>query len=111
MVKIRFNDSDMMHDVEFSRSDHLVTLRGIVEQNTSGFTTWRKDGVTQLGDFSKFNTVYRVLDDTVQYSDDGSVWADPKPTDPPKPTPTASERITALEDTITALIGGISDAV
>ena len=41
---------------------------------------------------------------------DGAYVYNPLPEpEQPEPTPTNSERITALEDTITALIGGIMD--
>lgn len=73
MIKIKFNDSDEFFDVTFVKnSDHLITLKGITNSDTSGFTTWRIDGKTQLGNFSDFTTVYKQLDDSVQYSNDGS---------------------------------------
>lgn len=73
MIKIKFNDSDKFFDVTFIKnSDHLITLKGITNTDTSGFTTWRMDGKTQLGNFSDFTTVYRQNDDFVQYSNDGS---------------------------------------
>ena len=49
--------------------------------NPSGFTTWKLDGVTQLGDFSDFTTDYKFDGDSVTYSNDGSVYVEP-----PKPT-------------------------
>ena len=80
MIKIKFNNSDIFHEVEFSRTENTVTLKGITEQNTSGFTTYRMNCV-QLGDFSDFNTVYKVDGDSITYSNDGSVYIEP-----PKPT-------------------------
>lgn len=101
MIKIRFNDSINMQDVEFGKSGHVVTLIGAVEPNASGFTTWRMDGKTQLGDFSGHTTVYRMLDNGVQFSDDGSVWTEPEPA-VESDKPTMEERITALEDQLAA---------
>lgn len=73
MIKIKFNDSDEFIDVTFIKnSDHLITLKGISETDTRGFTTWRIDGKTQLGNFSDFTTVYRQTEDSVQFSNDGS---------------------------------------
>lgn len=80
MIKIKFNNSDIFHEVEFSRTEHTVTLKGITEQNTSGFKTYRLTE-QQLGDFSDFNTVYKVDGDSITYSNDGSVYVEP-----PKPT-------------------------
>lgn len=97
MIEIKYNGSQEMHSVSFAKNGHVITLEGITKVDTSGFTTWRMDGVTQLGDFSEFNTVYRVLDDAVQYSDDGSVWKDPEYPPQEEDKPTQEERIAQLE--------------
>lgn len=97
MIKIKFNDSDELLEAGFTRiSDHVVELYGVTKA-PSGFTTWRMDGVTQLGDFSDYTTIYRTLDNAVQLSDDGSVYVEPKPGEP---KPTQEERIKALEDNL-----------
>ena len=81
MIKIKFNNKTTFEEVEFLRTENTVTLKGITEENTSGFTTWRIDGQTQLGDFSDFTTVYRKGENFIEYSNDGSVYVEP-----PKPT-------------------------
>ena len=97
MIRIKFNDSDELLEAGFTRiNDHVVELYGLTKA-PSGFTTWRMDGVTQLGDFSNYTTVYRVLDNAVQLSDDGSVYVEPAPGEP---KPTQEERIKALEDNL-----------
>ena len=80
MIKIRYNNSKDFNEVSFSRSTNIVTMTPTTP-NTSGFTTWRADGVTQLGDFLDFTTIYKVDGDSVTYSNDGSVYVEP-----PKPT-------------------------
>lgn len=93
MIKIKINASDEIREVTFSRhSEHVIELGGIADAPTTGFTTWRMDGVTQLGDFSAYTTVYRTLDNAVQLSDDGSVYVEPKPEDPQPPQPTEEEK-------------------
>ena len=78
MIKIKINASDKIREVTFSRrSEHVIELGGITDAPTTGFTTWRMDGVTRLGDFSDYTTVYRTLDNAVQLSDDGSVYVEP----------------------------------
>ena len=99
MIKIKINASDEIREVTFSRhSEHVIELGGITDAPTTGFTTWRMDGVTQLGDFSDYTTVYRTLDNAVQLSDDGSVYVEPGEPEPGEPQPTQEERIKALED-------------
>lgn len=81
MIKIKFNNENTFHEVEFSRTENTVNLKGFIEINTSGFTTYRMSG-EQLGDFSDFATVYKVDSDSVTYSNDGSVYEEtPKPTE------------------------------
>ena len=80
MIKIKYNKKSTFEDVNFTRNGNLVTMTPTIP-NTSGFTTWKLDGKTQLGDFSDYNTVYNVDGDSVTYSNDGSVYVEP-----PKPT-------------------------
>lgn len=99
MIKILFDGSSEKLDLTFARvSEHVVELGGITDAPTTGFTTWRMDGVTQLGDFSGYTTVYRILDNAVQLSDDGSVYVAPEVPEPGEPRPTQEERIKALEN-------------
>lgn len=77
MIKIKYNDSDIFHEVGFSRIEHTVTLTGDIPISYSGFTTWRMDGKTQLGDFSGFTTVYRQGENFIEYSNDGSIYEEP----------------------------------
>ena len=80
MIKIKYNNKNTFEEVTFSRSNNLVTMTP-TNPNTSGFTTYKLSG-EQLGDFSDFNTVYKVDGDSVTYSNDGSVYVElPKPTE------------------------------
>ena len=81
MIKIRYNHQKSFEEVSFSRYNNVVTMTPTAP-NTNGFTTWRMDGKTQLGDFSDFTTVFKVDGDSVSYSNDSSVYVEPsKPTE------------------------------
>ena len=80
MISIKYNNRNTFDDVNFTRDGNLVTMSPTTP-NPSGFTTWKLDGKTQLGDFSDFTTIYKVDGDSVTYSNDGSVYVEP-----PKPT-------------------------
>ena len=80
MIKIKYNNKNIFEEVTFYRNGNLVTMTPTAP-NVSGFTTWKLDGVTQLGDFSDFTTVYKVDGESLTYSNDGSVYIEP-----PKPT-------------------------
>lgn len=109
MIKIKFNGADEFIEAGFTRiSDHVVELRGVTKA-PSGFTTWRMDGVTQLGDFSGYVTLYQKLENAVQLSDDGSVYIPPElPTEPRK---SYDERLTALETTSDDVILMLADII
>lgn len=85
MIRIMFVNKTDYHAVSFTRtSEHVVTLRGDVtllnNPNTTGFYTYKESADVLLGDFTKYTTVYRIAEDFIQYSDDGSVWeAPPEP--------------------------------
>ena len=80
MIRIRYNNTEKFEEVTFYRNGNLVTMTPTTP-NASGFTTWKLDGLTQLGDFSDFTTVYKVDGESVTYSNNGSVYVEP-----PKPT-------------------------
>ena len=80
MISIRYNNRNTFEDVNFTRNGNLVTMTPTTP-HTSGFTTWKLDRKTQLGDFSDFTTVYKVDGESVTYSNDGSIYIEP-----PKPT-------------------------
>ena len=80
MIGIKYNNRNRFEEVTFFRSNNLVTMTPTAP-NPSGFTTWKLDGKIQLGDFSDFNTVYKVDGNSVTYSNDGSVYVEP-----PKPS-------------------------
>ena len=80
MIKIRFNNKAIFEDVEFLRTENTVTLKGITEENTSGFTTYRMNG-EQLGDFSDFRTIYNIDGNSITYSNDGSIYVEQQSTE------------------------------
>ena len=92
MIKIKYNNKKSFEEVSFSRNNNVVTITPTTP-NTNGFTTWRMDGKTQLGDFSDFTTAYKIDGDSVSYSNDGSVYVEP-----PKPTEEELKRQALVEE-------------
>lgn len=73
---IEYKSSEKKYELNgIKKEKHIVTLLGILPENTSGFSIFSNG--KKIGDYSGFTTVYRKLDDGIQYSDDGSVWAEP----------------------------------
>lgn len=86
MIRIKFSNETYYHNVAFTRvNDHVITLKGDTKllsvPNTSGFCTYKATSDVLLGDFTDYNTVYRITDEFIQYSNDGSKWEEP-----PEPT-------------------------
>ena len=77
MIKIKFNEIETPINVSFSMQNNIITLTGNVPKNTSGFIAYTVNDIV-LGDYSEYTTIYRVLPDAVQFSNDGSVWVPPK---------------------------------
>ena len=92
MIKVKYNNQKSFEEVSFYRDNNVVTITPTTP-NTNGFTTWRMDGKTQLGDFSDFTTVYKVDSDSVSYSNDGSIYVEP-----PKPTEQELKRQALVEE-------------
>ena len=92
MIKIKYKKKKAFEEVSFSRNNNVVTITPTTP-NTNGFTTWRMDGETQLGDFSDFTTIYKVDGDSVSYSNDGSIYVEP-----PKPTEDELKRQALVEE-------------
>ena len=93
MIKIKFLDRDVFYPVSFTQdSAHVCTTIGEgIPQDTCGFQTFRMNG-QPLGDRSDFTTIYRILDNGIQWSNDGSVWVDPPQPEPmPDPEPVAPQ--------------------
>ena len=93
MIKIKFLDRDALYPVSFSQdSAHVCTTIGEgIPRDTCGFQTFRMNG-QPLGDRSDFTTIYRILDNGIQWSNDGSVWVDPPQPEPmPDPEPVAPQ--------------------
>lgn len=93
MIKIKFLDQDTLYPVSFTQdSAHVCTTIGEgIPQDTCGFQTFRMNG-QPLGDRSDFTTIYRILDNGIQWSNDGSVWVDPPQPEPvPDPEPVAPQ--------------------
>lgn len=92
MIKIKYNNQKSFEEVSFSRNNNVVTITPTTP-STNGFTTWRMDEKTQLGDFSDFTTVFKVDGDSVSYSNDGSIYVEP-----PKPTEEELKRQSLVEE-------------
>lgn len=77
MLEIKFNNEKNKIPVTYLRkiNDNVILIRDI-ETNTSGFKTYI-DG-EQVGDFSEYITIYRVKDNDVYFSNDGSIYENPK---------------------------------
>lgn len=76
-MKIRYKGEKTDYPVEFlGKTDHVVTLSGDFPVKTLGFDLVR-DKYSDAWDYSNFKTIYRMTEDSVSFSDDGSIWVEP----------------------------------
>ena len=92
MLKMRYCGLKTEYDIVFKKiSNHIVQLSGDIPVKNKGFYLSR-EGKHDDWDYSGFTTVYRTLEDCVQFSDDGSVYVEPEPVPEPEPyVPTLEE--------------------
>ena len=87
MLKMKYieSDSDETYLVEFRKKRNVVELKGDFPIKTTGFALSR-EGKEDNWDYSAYTTVYREIEGGVQFSNDGSVYAEPEPIEPYIPT-------------------------
>lgn len=68
MLRVRFNDSKSMIEADFKMiSEDVVQLTGKkVKPNTSGFKTYRLNGV-MLGDYSEYTKIVAEVENGLQF--------------------------------------------
>ena len=76
MLSLNYVGEYDSYEVEFDRNEHVVTLKGDFPIKTTGFYLSQLGKINDL-DYTTFKTVYKVIADGVQFSDDGSVWVEP----------------------------------
>ena len=83
MTKIKFYDSDVEYPIEsVEKNAHVITIIGDgIPENTSGFNILKDKGLYKTVKYPNFTTVYRVLEDGIQFSNDGSKY-EPEPVPP-----------------------------
>lgn len=84
MSKIKFLDSEVILEGVVKRiSQNVVQITG-VEQNVSGFHVMKNERI--MGNFEEFKTLYRVIENGFQLSNDGSIYVEPEDPEPYEPT-------------------------
>lgn len=93
MVNIKFLNEEAIHQADVkSITSHVIEING-VNQNTSGFHILTDKGDIS-GKYENYTTLYRVVENGFQLSDDESVYVEPEPpeTEPIEPyVPTLEE--------------------
>lgn len=88
MLELTYIGSDVKFEVSFRNiSEHVCEIVGNVPHTTTGFMLSRI-GKQDSWDYSGYTTIFRELDNGVQYSNDGSVYVQPAPpVSPEEPEP------------------------
>ncbi len=79
MLELKYINLKTSYEVEFFQiSENIIDIRGDFPVKTHGFTLSRP-GQNDDWDYSDFTTIYRILDDSIQFSNDESIYIEPKP--------------------------------
>ena len=79
MLDLIYVGENVKHKIEFNRlSKNLVSIKGTLPAQTNGFVLSR-EGKRDNWDYKDYTTIYRELEDEIQFSNDGSIWVKPLP--------------------------------
>lgn len=86
MIKLKFNDEDIFYDIEFRKvADNVTKVFGDIPEDTSGFILYNEDGIEFLGNWSDYKTIYKIDEDGIYFSNNGSTYIAPPEEDPNSP--------------------------
>lgn len=78
MLDLKYINYSAIYQVEFSKiSDNVCQIKGDIPIKTNGFTLSRM-GESDDWSYEAYNTVYREIEGGVQFSNNGSVYVEPK---------------------------------
>lgn len=105
-MQLQYQKDNSIYEIEFKKiSKNIVEIKGDFPVKEDGFTLSREE-YEDNWDYSTFTTVYKEIENGVQFSNDGSVYVEPV-----IPIPTAEElaemeeqeRIEAIQNEIDEL--------
>lgn len=77
MLNMTYVGENTIHKIEFDRkSRNIVSVKGILPAQANGFVLSRENKKDKW-DYKDYNTIYRVLDGEILFSNDGSVYVEP----------------------------------
>lgn len=78
MLDLKYINDSAIYQVEFSKIyDNVCQIKGDIPIKTNGFTLSRM-GESDDWSYEAYNTVYREIEGGVQFSNNGSVYVEPK---------------------------------
>lgn len=84
MLYLKFYNDNTIYPISFSKiNEHRILIIGKIPENTNGFTISRKETNWDNWDYKDYTTIYRKYDNGIEFSNDGSIYIEPKP----KPIP------------------------
>ncbi len=88
MLNLKYVGESNLHVVNYNKvNDHVIQITGDFPIKGNGFTLSRI-GVDDNWDYKDYNTIYQMIENGCQFSNDGSIYvAPPEPEPIPEPEP------------------------
>ena len=93
MLNMNYINSTLKYAVNFKTiTSNIIEIKGDFPIQTDGIQISRDKKPDDVWDYSDYTTIYREIEGGVQFSNDGSVYAEPEPIPEPEPyIPTLEE--------------------
>lgn len=80
MLKLKYlNDSKEYPIEDVVKTSNIITITGKVPVKEVGFEIEKPTGRNRIMKYHDFTTCYRVIENGIQYSNDGSRYEEPEP--------------------------------
>lgn len=100
MINLKYLGENTSYKILFKKlNSHVVQITGNFPVKEKGFTCYRDEEPDDPWDYKGFKTVYRTIENGVQFSDDGSVYVaptEPEPVPDPEPHVPTPEELEAM---------------
>lgn len=96
MLLLKYHSEEDLYKINLKKvSSNVIHITGDFPIKTNGFEIY-KDNLL-LGNYTSYTSIYRIIENGVEFSNDGSIYIEPSPTPIAPPTPLSLEEVKATK--------------